>query len=190
MTSHATSRPPADGDDGGDRTEQGPDPAGSPSSSAPGLRALALEARARLDPGPPAIPAPRAPGGIMLPSTSTGRPDPAGRDLLTALDALADDLGALEREPDAPAHRALARIGALTAAGVPERGWSAREGLAVDDVVAGAARAGALHDSAVALLARLDAAGRSSSAAVVDAIATSLRVVRIVADLEVFARRV
>lgn len=195
MTSHATSRPSADGSGGDDDGRDRGDAAGTaaePTSttSAASLHDLALEARARLEPATPSIPAPRTPGGVTPPAALVTRPDGGGRDLRAAVDALVEELGALERRPDAPVHRAFARIGELTAAGVPERGWSARDGLAVDDVVAAAARAGALHENAVALLARLDAADRPSSAAVVDAIATSLRVVRVVADLEVFARRV
>ena len=191
MTSHATSRPTnSPGDDDGDDRDHLDRTATPPTTAAPTLRELALEARARLDPGSPSIPAPRAPGGVTPPAVLAARPGPGGRDLVTAVEALAEELGALERQPDAPAHRAFARIAELTAGGVPERGWSARDGIAVDDVVAAAARAGALHESAVALLARLDAAEAPSSAVVVDAIAASLRVVRVVADLEVFARRV
>ena len=192
MTTHAASHLPADGD--GDREGDGAS-SGEPTTPTPptpqprSLREQAVEARARLEPHRPlAIPAPRAPGGVTPPQSFGVRDAAPERCLLAAADALVAALTALEEDPDVPAHRALARIGSLTASGVPERGWSAGEDLTVEVLVEAAARAGELHDAASALLARLDAEDRPSPAVVVDAIATSLRVVRVVADLEVFAR--
>jgi len=192
VTSHTASHLPADGD--GDREGDGRTPAGQPvppelpAPRARSLREQAVEARARLEPDRPVIPAPRAPGGVTVPPVFASRADAPERGLLADADALVAALAALEDHPDTPAHLALARIGALTASGVPERGWSAGEGLAVEVLLEAAARAGELHEAAASLLTRLDAEDRPAPAVVVDAIATSLRVMRVVADLEVFAR--
>lgn len=153
-----------------------------------GLRAKAEEARARLRYEPPVVPAPRNPGGIDLPVAFP----PAGgaappKDVASALDALVTKLSAIEQAPEVPAHHALARIGELTSAGVPDEGWSADED--VDTAVLGeaAAIAAELHEQAAEVLDRLDAADLAASAAVIDSLSTSLRVIRMVADLEVFA---
>lgn len=153
-----------------------------------GLRARAEEARARLSPEPPpAIPAPRNPGGVEMPvgfDAATKRPP---KDVVTALDALVDRLTEIEKEPDVPAHHALARIGELTAAGVPDEGWSDDEDIPAEALTEAAGIAAELHEQAAAVLTQLDDAELASPAAVVDALSTSLRVIRMVADLEVFA---
>ena len=152
------------------------------------LRRRAVEARARLRPERVAIPAPRSPGGVWMPVLPTSDPHRPAADLVAAADALVADLTALERTPDDPAHHALARIAELTRAGVPEQGWSAAEELAVEALEETAALAGRLAHAGAALLERLDADDRPSPAVVVDALATSLRVTAMVAELEVFAR--
>lgn len=152
------------------------------------LRMRAAEARDRLVPERPAIPAPRTPGGVTPPPSFRSDPHAPAPDLLAAADTLVADLAALEDAEDEPGRDALARIADLTTEGVPDHGWSTEEDVAVDDLVAAAATAAILHASAAALLERLDAEDRGLPAATVDALAGSLRVIRMVADLEVFAR--
>lgn len=158
----------------------GPDPAG--------LHARAQEARERLKPERTAIPAPRSPQGVTVPAAFGSSSDDPPADIVAALDQLVADLAAVRVEPDAPAHHALVRLGELTVAGVPEQGWSTTEELEPDDIVEAATLALSLHDSSVAVLERLDAEELIASAVVVDGMTTSLRVMRMVADLEVFAR--
>lgn len=153
-----------------------------------GLQARAEEARSRLSPELPVIPAPRNPGGVDIPvsfPTSTGTPP---REVVTALDALGARLGEIEQAPDVPAHHAFARIGELTASGVPDEGWSADEDVTTDALTEAAGIAAEVHEQAAALLELLDEADLAGPAAAIDALSTSLRVIGMVADLEVFAR--
>lgn len=153
-----------------------------------GLRARAEEARTRLRFEPPVVPAPRNPGGIDLPVAfpTAGATTPP-QDVASALDALVDRLSAIEQAPEVPAHHALARIGELTSTGVPDEGWSDDEDFDTEVLGEAATIAAGLHEQAAELLERLDAADLASSAAVIDSLSTSLRVIRMVADLEVFA---
>lgn len=148
----------------------------------------AREARSRLVPERPVIPAPRSPGGVEVPPVFGKGPGAAPADLVRAVETLTTHLVAVEDAPDDPAHRALLRIAAMLSTGVPDRGWSAGEDLDTDALGAAAELAGSLHEEAAGLLERLDAADRPSPAVVVDALVTSLRVTRMVAELEVFAR--
>ena len=153
-------------------------------------RALAdrvREARARLDPPTVSVPAPRSAEGVV-PASLPGADDVAGEDLVAEVDALTEALEAVETDQEDEAHRALCRIAGLVGAGVPEAGWSADEGLDVDVLRATSEAARTLHQRAATLLERLDAEERHSSAVEVDAVATALRVVGVVADLEVMER--
>jgi hypothetical protein len=152
-----------------------------------GLRSKAEEARDRLRPEPPVIPAPRNPGGIDVPVSFDGFGAAPPKDVTAALDALVTRLSEIEQAPDVPAHHALARIGELTSAGVPDEGWSGDERIDTAVLSDAATIAAELHEQAAALLERLDAADLAASAAVIDSLSTSLRVIRMVADLEVFA---
>jgi hypothetical protein len=151
-----------------------------------GLRAKAEEARTRLQVEPPVIPAPRNPGGIDVP-VAFGTSATPPKDVTAALDALVARLSEIEQAPDAPAHHALARIGELTSAGVPDEGWSGDEHIDTDVLSEATAIAAELHEQAAAVLEKLDAADLAAPAATIDSLATSLRVIRMVADLEVFA---
>lgn len=145
------------------------------------------EARALLDPPTVAVPAPRSAEGVVPAGPDTGA-DAAGEDLVAAVDGLAEELDAVEADRDDDAHRTLGRIAGLVGDGVPEAGWSADEGLDVE-VLRGASEAARdLHGRAATLLERLDAEQRHGSAVVVDSVATTLRVVGVVADLEVMER--
>ncbi len=168
-----------------DRTSADRNSADQPEGSWSGR---AREARRRLVPERTAIPAPRSPGGVEVAPAFGQGPGAAPAALVRSTDALIEKLTAVEDAPDQQAHRALLRIGSLLAAGVPERGWSAGEDLDADALVAAAELAGTLHDEAATLLEALDAADRPSPAVVVDALVMSLRVTRMVAELEVFAR--
>ena len=181
MTTHAASSRPADGDDD--------DRAGAGRPDAPGLGARAARARARLEPERLAVPAPRSPFGVVVPvslrpADAAATPAPAR----PPADALVADLEALEGATDDAAARTVARIGELTAAGVPGHGWSAEEGITVEALTGARDRAGVLRDAAAALLEQLDDEDHPSAAVVVDGLAASLRVIAVVADLEVFAR--
>lgn len=151
-----------------------------------GLRAKAEQARARLRPEPPVIPAPRNPGGVDVP-VAFGGAEQTPKDVTAALDALVTRLSEIEQAPEVPAHHALARIGELTSAGVPDEGWSADERIDTDVLSEAAGIAAELHEQAAALLERLDAVELAAPAAVIDSLSASLRVIRMVADLEVFA---
>jgi hypothetical protein len=148
----------------------------------------AREARQRLVPERTTIPAPRTPGGVEVPPAFGRGPGAAPAPLVRAADALVTKLAAVEEAPDQPTHKALLRIGTLVATGVPDRGWSAGEDLDAEVLGAAAELAGSLHEEAASLLEKLDAAERPSPAVVIDALVMSLRVTRMVAELEVFAR--
>jgi hypothetical protein len=148
----------------------------------------AREARQRLVPERTSIPAPRTPGGVEVPAAFGRGPGAAPAALVRAADDLVTKLAEVEEAPDQPAHKALLRIGTMVASGVPERGWSAGEDLDPDALGAAAALARTLHEQASSLLEKLDEADRPSPAVVVDALVMSLRVTRMVAELEVFAR--
>ena len=77
----------------------------------------------------------------------------------------------------------------LAAAGIPDEGWSAE--LRVDDeALTGASELAATHlTAAEALLERLDREDRGGPAVEVDGVVTSLRVAKMVLDLESFTRR-
>jgi hypothetical protein len=149
------------------------------------------EARVLLDPPAVTVPAPRSAEGVVPASDPAVGADAPGADLVAAVDRLAEELGAVESDRDDEAHRALCRIADLVRDGVPEAGWSADEGLDVDVLRATSEAARGLHERAAALLGRLDAEERHGSAVVIDSVATTLRVVGVVADLEVMehARR-
>ena len=158
----------------------------APRSGEPGrLGRRVQEARERLSPARLAIPEPRAAEGVV-PIQSFGTPAPP-KDLVTALDALGTRLAGIENGAGEDAPRALARAVALVAVGVPEEGWSSDDGFTGETLVAASALAGSLHDDAAALLERLDAEDRPGSAVEIDAVVTSLRVARMVLDLESFA---
>lgn len=162
--------------------------AGPDSGRAPGrLRGRALEARERLTPDRLAIPAPRSPGGVQMPAPfGSAGAGTVPADVQTAIEALISELAAVE-DAETPAHRALARIEELTSTGIPEEGWSADDRFAPEVLSEAAVIAAGLHTSAAALLERLDAADLPAAAVSVDALVNTLRVVRMVADLEVFA---
>ncbi len=145
------------------------------------------EARALLDPPTVAVPAPRSAEGVV-PASVLRADDAPGEDLVAAVDALADELEAVETDGDDEAHRTLCRITGLIGDGVPEAGWSAEEGPDVDVLRATSDAARKLHERAATLLERLDAEERNGSAVVVDSVAMTLRVVGVVADLEVMER--
>lgn len=168
---------------------EAPDPTPDRAADEPAggrLTARLREARARLEPEQAVIPAPRSPEGVVPPPTF-GRTGAAPADLVAAVDQLVAELAQLEGgTEDDPDRRALLRALDLSASGVPEAGWST--GLAAEDLAGAADIAGTLHDAAEALLGRLDAEERATSAVEVDAVVTALRVARVVLDLEAFAR--
>ncbi len=146
------------------------------------------EARARLDPPTITVPAPRSAEGVVAPDGPDAGADAPGEDLVAAVDRLADELAAVEADREDEAHRTLCRIAGLVRDGVPEAGWSADEELDVDVLRATSEAARILHGRAAGLVERLDAEERQASAVVVDSVATTLRVVGVVADLEVMER--
>ena len=153
------------------------------------LHERAVEARARLAPERPLIPAPRSAGGVTPPAALDGGADGPSAEVAAATDALVEALAVLDGEPEEPAHRVLVRIDELTATGIPDRGWAATEGFDPEALAAAASKAGELHAAATAPLAQLDEAGLASPAVVVDALATALQIDRMVADLEVLGRQ-
>lgn len=154
------------------------------------LAARLREARARLEPERPSIPAPRSPEGVVPPPVfGRGAGAPAA-DLVRAVDDLLARLVDLEDDAQDPDSRALVRALELVATGVPDAGWSADERLEGEALRGAAELAGPLHDDAAALLERLDAEERPASAVEVDAVVAALRVARMVLDLESFARQV
>ena len=160
--------------------ELGPDPAG--------LHARALEAQERLIPEHPVIPAPRSPQGVTVPPAWGHGTDQPSKEVVGALRQLVSDLEAVRRKPEEPAHQALVRIGELTSAGIPDGGWSRTEALDPDVVAEASDLASELLEVAAGLLERLDAEQLLAPAVVVDRVVTSLQVMRMVADLELFAR--
>jgi hypothetical protein len=145
------------------------------------------EARALLDPPTVTVPAPRSAEGVVPAGPDTGA-GAAAEDLVAAVDRLAEELDAVEADRDDDAHRTLCRIAGVVGDGVPDAGWSADEGLDVEVLRAASEAARDLHGRAATLLERLDAEERHGSAVVVDSVATTLRVVGVVADLEVMER--
>ena len=145
------------------------------------------EARVLLDPPTVTVPAPRSADGVVPAGRDAGADAPAD-DLVAAVERLAEELEAVETDRDDDAHRTLCRIAGRVGEGVPEAGWSADEELDVDVLRAASAVARGLHERAADLLERLDAEERHGSAVVVDSVATTLRVVGVVADLEVMER--
>jgi hypothetical protein len=146
------------------------------------------EARARLDPPTVSVPEPRSAEGVVPAPDLRTDPDAPAKDLVAAVDALAEELEAVEADQDDDARRVLCRIAAWVGDGVPEAGWSADEGLDVEVLRSTSEAAKELHGHAAALLERLDSEERHGPAAVVDSVATTLRVVGVVADLEVMER--
>ncbi|MEJ2887799.1 hypothetical protein [Actinomycetospora aeridis] len=154
------------------------------------LTARLREARARLQPEPTVIPAPRTPEGVVPPAPfgRGGSTPPA--DLLRAVDELAARLAELEQDRDAPAPERHALVCALdrSATGVPDGGWSREDGLDAESLADAGDLTLSLHDAAAALVERLDAEDRPGSAAEVGGVVTALQVARMVLDLEAFAR--
>jgi hypothetical protein len=162
------------------------DPEGA--SVAPAALAQRLrEARARLAPPAVTVPAPRSAEGVVASGPDTDADAPA-EDLVAAVERLAQELEAVEADGEDEAHRVLCRIAGRVGDAVPEAGWSADEGLDVEVLRAASEAARGLHDRSAALLERLDAEERNGSAVMVDSVATTLRVVGVVADLEVMER--
>ncbi|GAA4807649.1 hypothetical protein GCM10023200_51600 [Actinomycetospora chlora] len=151
------------------------------------LTARVREAHDRLAPEPLAIPAPRSPEGVVPPPEMRRTVGPA-KDLVAALVDLRGRLARLEGAAGSPERRALVRVLELSSTGVPDAGWSLDERIEAAALAAAADEAGALHATAAALLARLDAEDRAASAVEVDAVVTALQVARMVLDLESFAR--
>ncbi len=146
------------------------------------------EGRARLEPPSVSVPAPRSADGVMPATDAKVDPHAPAEDLVAAVDGLAEELETVEGDQEDEAHRILCRIAAWVGAAVPEAGWSAEEGLDTDVLRATSEAARGLHERAARLLERLDAEERHGPAAVVDSVATTLRVVGVVADLEVMER--
>lgn len=156
-----------------------------------GLAARVGEARDRLDPPAVSIPAPRSAAGVVPAPALRVDPHAPSRALLAEFDAFAEELAAVESPADGPAgeaHRVLCRITELVAAGVPEAGWSATEEIDVEVLRTTSDAARALHGRATALLATLDEQERPGPAAAVGSLVTTLQVVQVVADLELFER--
>jgi len=158
-------------------------------SSGGRLTARLREARARLEPERPSIPAPRSPEGVVPPPVFGRGSGAPSADLVKAVEKLLHDLAALEDDTESPERRTLVRAVELAAAGIPDEGWSAELRVG-DDALAGATELAATHlASAEALLERLDREDRAGPAVEVDGVVTSLRVARMVLDLESFTRR-
>jgi hypothetical protein len=153
------------------------------------LSARLREARARLEPERPSIPAPRTPEGVVPPPVLGHGAGAPAADLLRAVDDLLARLVEVEDDPQDPDRRTLARALELVATGVPDAGWSVDERLEGESLLGASELAGPLHDDAAALLERLDAEERPAPAVEVDAVVTALRVARMVLDLESFARQ-
>lgn len=153
----------------------------------PPLSERAREARSRFEPPNIVIPAPRSADGVVIEARPLIEQDAPAADLLAAADDLVAALEQLEGEQD-PAHRVVLRIAALAAAGIPEAGWSEPEQIEVDALRGASDAAGALLVRTESLLFRLEADSRLASAAEIEFIVTTLRVVGVVADLEVFQR--
>jgi hypothetical protein len=158
-------------------------------SSGGRLTARLREARARLEPERPSIPAPRSPEGVVPPPVFGRGAGAPSADLVKAVEKLLTELADLEDDTRAPERRTLVRAVELAAAGIPDEGWSAE--LRVDDeALTGASELAASHlTAAEALLERLDREDRGGPAVEVDGVVTSLRVAKMVLDLESFTRR-
>ena len=168
-----------------------PRPVAVPDDTSGGrLSARVREARARLEPERPSIPAPRSPEGVVPPPVFGRGPGAPPADLVRAVDDFLARLVELEDDPQEPESRALVRAVELVSVGVPDAGWSADERLEGEVLLGAADLAGSLHDDASALLERLDGEDRAGPAVEVDAALTALRVARMVLDLESFARQV
>lgn len=146
------------------------------------------EGRARLDPPSVSVPEPRSAEGVVPAPELRSDPHAPAKDLVAAVDELVEELEAVEQDREDEARRSLCRIAAWVGDAVPEAGWSADEGLDTDVLRATSEAARELHQHAAALLERLDAEERHGPAAAVDSVATTLRVVGVVADLEVMER--
>jgi hypothetical protein len=164
------------------------EPEGDAAAAPAALADRVREARARLDPPTVTVPAPRSAEGVVPASDPATGADAPAEDLVAAVERLAEDLETVEADREDDAHLVLCRIAGLVGSGVPEAGWSADEGLDVDVLRATSEAARGLHERAAALVERLDAEERHGSAVVIDSVATTLRVVGVVADLEVMER--
>ncbi|MFC5066247.1 hypothetical protein [Actinomycetospora atypica] len=156
-----------------------------------GLAARVREARDRLDPPAVTVPAPRSAAGVVPAPALRVDPHAPSKELLAELDGFTAELAAVESPADGAdgaAHRVLCRIVDLVADGVPEAGWSATEEIDVELLRATSDAARALHGRAAALLATLDEQDRPGPAAAVGSLVTTLQVVQVVADLELFER--
>ncbi len=160
----------------------------SESAARPALADRVREARARLEPPSVSVPAPRSAEGIVPAPSLRTDPDAPPKDLLAAVDGLIEQLQAVESDRDDVTHRTVCRIAELVADGVPEAGWSADEEIDVETLQATSEAARGLHGKAATLLERLDAEKRHGPAAAVDSVAMTLRVIGVVADLEIFER--
>lgn len=161
---------------------------GTEATPHPALADRVREARARLDPPTVTVPAPRSAEGVVPASSPRTDSDTSPEDLLAAVDGLADELAAVEDDQDDQTHSTLCRIAVLVADGVPDAGWSAAEEIDVEVLQATSEAARGLHGKATKLLDRLDGEKRPGPAAAVGSVATTLQVVGVVADLEVFER--
>lgn len=158
-------------------------------SSGGRLTARLREARARLEPERPSIPAPRSPEGVVPPPVFGRGAGAPSADLVKAVDKLLSELAALEDDTRAPERRTLVRAVELAAAGIPDEGWSAELRVG-DEALTGASELAGTHlTAAEALLERLDREDRGGPAVEVDGVVTSLRVAKMVLDLESFTRR-
>ncbi|WP_018334198.1 hypothetical protein [Actinomycetospora chiangmaiensis] len=158
-------------------------------ASGVGLVACVREARARLEPPTVAIPAPRSAAGVVAPPTMATAEDAPSEELLAEVDGLTEALDAVEAAgDDDPIHRVLCRIAELVAGGVPDAGWSATEEIDVAVLRGTSDAARGLQERAATLLARLDAEERPGPAAALAPLTTTLQVVVVVAELELFQR--
>ncbi|GAA4835832.1 hypothetical protein GCM10023201_25670 [Actinomycetospora corticicola] len=153
------------------------------------LAAPVREARARLEPPTVSVPAPRSAAGVVAPPAMASSEDAPSAELLAEVDDLTTALEAVEAAgEDEPAHRVLCRIAQLVADGVPDAGWSAEHGIDVEVLRATSDAARGLQERTAKLLARLDTEERPGPAAAIAPLTTTLQVVVVVADLELFER--
>ncbi|MDL5155739.1 hypothetical protein [Actinomycetospora termitidis] len=154
-----------------------------------GLSRHVTEARTRLEPPSVSVPAPRSADGVAAPvvlRTDTRDPSP---ELVTELDELGKAVAAVEsagEEDDT--HRVLCRIAELVTGGVPDAGWSATEEIDVEVLRATSDAARELHERTTKLVERLDTEDLPGPAAALGGLSTTLQVVVVVADLELFER--
>ncbi|MEJ2868958.1 hypothetical protein WCD74_14390 [Actinomycetospora sp. OC33-EN08] len=148
-----------------------------------------VEARTRLDPPAVSVPAPRSADGVAVPATLRPDRDAPSAELLAELDELAGAVRAIEAAgEDDRTHQVLCRIAALVTTGVPDAGWSAAEEIDVEVLRAASDAARGLQERVAKLVERLDSEDRPGPAAALGSLATTLQVVVVVADLELFAR--